>query len=257
MRTLTATFVTSIAICSLLTADASAIVIDSFAVNQTVFSVGTPQESGVSPLGASILGMDRDIELNNSTNLIVSLLVNAGEANYGSQGGNTGVTVISWDGTDGDPLSDANGGLDKAPGLGDVDLTDAGASDTLRLGVVSDDLPGLLTLRVWSSTTDASSATINLPGGIAAPTEFTLDIPTDFGILAGGGADFTSVNAIELEIDPLGNDLDLIFDFIDTVGDGDPPGNGEVPEPSALAIWPILLGLGSTLGWRRRRRARG
>ena len=117
---------------------------------------------------------------------------------------------------------------------GGADLTDAGAQTGIAVGVIFDDLPVNLEFLI-QGVGGSSIATLNLGGGIFAPTSEFLSFASFTGTV-----DFTQVNYITLRIIPLFPATDLQIDFIES----------STPEPATLS----LLALGS-IGLLRRRKA--
>ncbi len=184
-------------------------VIDSFnAAPQLVFDDtgdGVPVTSSAQGPTTEIIGGERDLLVNKtSVNGRVQISVNdpllPGFLSFDSIQTGQGRRLISWDGLDGDALV-----LDDA-GLGDVDLTSSSAATGLRLEIGADSAAGNATIRIYTddgvagTATRFSTAVVAIPdtGGEASALEFvpfSAFVPT-----SGGGADFTRIGAIELEI---------------------------------------------------------
>ena len=116
------------------------------------------------------------------------------ELNHSQDTTVTARTTVQWDGDDG-------GSTTIAPnGLGNVDLTQAGGANSLSVTVDFNDLPVDLTFNIYSGA-DSSTATLHLPGGLTSGPPVHYSIPfSAFSTLAGSGANFASVGAIELVI---------------------------------------------------------
>lgn len=184
-------------------------VIDSFdAAAQLVFddtNDGVPVTSSIQGPTAEIIGGERDLLVNKtSVNGRVQISVNdpllPGFLSFDSIQTGQGRRVVSWDGIDGDALT-----LNDA-GLGNVDLTSGGTATGLRLETGADSAAGTATIRIFTDDGAAGTATrfstgvVQIPdtGGVASSLEF---LPfSAFTATSGGGADFTRVGAIELEI---------------------------------------------------------
>jgi len=184
-------------------------VIDSFnAAPQLVFDDsgdGVPVTSSAQGPTSEIIGGERDVLVNKtSVNGRVQISVNdplfPGFLSFDSIQTGQGRRLISWDGLDGDALV-----LDDA-GLGGVDLTSSAAATGLRLEIGADSAAGNATIRIYTddgvsgTATRFSTAVVVIPdtGGEASALEFvpfSAFVPT-----SGGGADFTQIGAIELEI---------------------------------------------------------
>ena len=104
-----------------------------------------------------------------------------------------GRRVVSWDGPDG------NGAVLNATGLGGIDLTDGGTARYLEFLAGADHANGVLQIRVYSDATHWSSADVALPDTGGAATSILPLAFNSFVAQAGGGANFASVGAIEME----------------------------------------------------------
>jgi len=184
-------------------------VIDSFdAAAQLVFddtNDGVPVTSSIQGPTSQIIGGERDLLVNKtSVNGRVQISVNdpllPGFLSFDSIQTGQGQRIVSWDGIDGDALT-----LNDA-GLGNVDLTSGAAATGLRLETGADSALGTATIRIYTDDGVAGTATrfstgiVQIPdtGGVASSLEF---LPfSAFTATSGGGADFTRVGAIELEI---------------------------------------------------------
>ncbi len=166
---------------------------------------GIPVTSSLAAPATEVIGGERDLLVNRtSTTGSVELNVNnallPGILAFDSRFLGQGQRVISWDGVDNDAtrINDA--------GLAAVDLTSGGTATGFRLQIGADLAGGQALLRVYSNDNVAgtanrfSSFTVAIPqtGGAATALEY---VPfTSFVAAAGGGADFTQVGAIEMEI---------------------------------------------------------
>jgi uncharacterized repeat protein (TIGR01451 family) len=118
---------------------------------------------------------------------------------------------ITWDGVDGDGAT-----LDPT-GLGGVDLTDAGASTALQFVIGADQATGDVLVRVYTDGANWSEATMSIPNTGGAATQ-TITMPySSFATVAGAGADFTDVGAIELLIEGV-NAVDGQLDMFGALG---------------------------------------
>ncbi len=105
-----------------------------------------------------------------------------------------GVRVVSWDGVDG------SGTTLNPTGLGGIDLTDGGNTRYLTFLSGADHSDGELAVRVYSDSGNWSLGSLMLPDTGGAATDSIVIPFTSFVAQAGGGADFTNVGAIEMEI---------------------------------------------------------
>ncbi|MCR9296740.1 MAG: DUF11 domain-containing protein, partial [bacterium] len=201
--------------------------IDTF--NQTSQRVSDNTNDGI-PVTSSIpapevIGGERDMYVN-LTSATGAVQLSANDLDLGlpglllfdSAGNGGGERRITWDGFDGDATS-----VDDT-GLGSTDLTDASNALGLQLQVGADLSGGQAIVRLYTSdgingsATRFSSATLNIPqtGGSVSQKEF---IPfSSFTATSGGGADFTNIGAIELEISGA-NNVNGQADIIGTVGE--------------------------------------
>ena len=152
-----------------------------------------------------VIGGERDLLVNKtSVNGRVQLSVNdpllPGFFSFDSIQTGQGRRVVSWDGIDG------NANVINDNGLGNVDLTSAGAANGLQLRIGSDSSTGSVTIRLYTddgtsgTSSRFSTGTFSLPftGGEATTIEFLSF--TGFAPGGGGGADLTRIGAIEMEI---------------------------------------------------------
>ncbi len=170
--------------------------------------VVTATVAGVTPVSdaadvAGVLGGERDVfadATGGTAGNTVSLRVdNAGVSNlleFQSDAGTTGTRIVTWDGNDSDAAT-----LDATVGLGGIDLTSGGTASAFRFRIGTDIASDVI-VRVYSSAGNSSTATVAMPvtAGGAATGDLVLRFAS-FATLAGTGADFTSVRAIQLEFD--------------------------------------------------------
>ncbi len=166
---------------------------------------GTPVDAVFS--AAEAIGGERDfeVELTSGDPLTeVQIQTLGGQLDFGTPNIQPlGTYKVTWDGPDA-----VGAGLD-ATGLGNIDLTEidgvTGQGKGLCLtGVQFDQLGAMITVRVYTSGSQFSEATI---GSVPAFSTNNYFIPfsgttggLSFSPTAGGGADFSDVGAIELEI---------------------------------------------------------
>ncbi|MBC8354889.1 MAG: DUF11 domain-containing protein [Planctomycetes bacterium] len=198
--------------------------IDTF--NSTTHSVSDTTNDAVPvtdvATATEAIGGERDLRVN-LTSAVGALQLSSndpltpGVLTFNTTGAATGERVLTWDGTDGDATSVSDAGL------GGIDLTSTGSATGFNLTIGADLAGGTISLRVYTDDGAAgtasrfSTATINLPvtGGSATALEY---IPfSSFTTGGGGGADFTSVGAIEAEITGVAN-FDGEIDLVTVVG---------------------------------------
>jgi len=229
--------VATVAICLMAAAPAQAFLIDDFNTLQTVAQTGvgsngagiaTPGAVGGArytqatvTAGAGALDLGSDFPIN-------------GAFSHSQASGVTGNSLLQWDG-------DSNSTL--GFGLGGVDLTDAGASTGIVIRLLQTDFPVNITINVFENASDYSSTTVVVPF-LAMNVDFFIDFASF--IPTGAGADFTSVEAINLTINDATGfaNADVAIDFIESTS---------IPEAGILAIFGLgLIGVAAA----RRRNAR-
>lgn len=191
------------------------VVIDDFSTAQSALTLtfppaGTSASSSAS--GAGILGGERDMKVDLTAGVIagntVSAAVSSGFFSYSQDATISGSTTLSWDGTDGTSTV-------VPTGLGGTDLTVGGSQNAFDLGVVFDDLPVTVTLTVRTDAANASSATVTLPGLIFSAAHVVVPF-TSFTTIAGSGANFANVGAMELTAGSSVTAPDLVLDSLTT-----------------------------------------
>lgn len=207
---------------------AGMIVTDIDTFNQTTQQItdttndGTPVTSSVA--APEVIGGERDLFVNlTSSTGSIQLSVNdttlglPGLLVFGSSGQGDGQRRVSWDGFD------ADASVIDDTGLGSVDLTSGSQALGLQLQVGADLAGSQAVVRLYSNDGNVatanrfSTATLAIPqtGGNVSQKEFLSF--SNFAATSGGGADFSSVGAIELEITGTAN-IDGQADIVGTVG---------------------------------------
>lgn len=167
---------------------------------------GVPVTSSVGGPASEIIGGSRDILVNKLSQAgRVEISVHdpnlPGVISFDSVQTGTGTRIVQWDGPDNDALS-----LDDS-GLGEVDLTSGGVATGLRLEAGANASDATATVRIYTDDGNTETATRFSTGVIEIPeygpnsSLSTRFLPfSSFIATSGGGADFTRVGAIELEI---------------------------------------------------------
>lgn len=221
----------------------AATTVDSFDVgtlNVAVDSGGPTTNSGIDATGTP-LGGDREAVMTwvsglGSANVAIDDS-NTNRLNFNEANGVTSFAVLRWDGVDAQATVNNQN-------LGDIDLTAGGSNDGFHFEVVNDDIRATIRFRIYSNAgADWSQYVLNLPGGINFPAHVDFFVPfgTGWTIGGGGGANFSSVSSIEVEVD--GTVLagaDVAIDFFDADNFreyGDLPGSaqgGPVAYPAGI-----------------------
>lgn len=194
----------------LLPPSAEALTIDSFTTSQATITDPPGGATSMPTGGADIVGSRRD--------LAAGRLAGTGPVSIGVAGGvatlavtdtspdSRGEATITWDG-DNDPS------VLSPTGLGGVDLT-ASSHSGFRVLVNAADEGAEVVLVVHTDGGNASRAARRLPA-IGAPTAIFVPF-SSFRTIAGSGADFTSVGAVELVLRVTEGTVTL--DLIETAG---------------------------------------
>ena len=196
--------------------------------------IGTTDSGTADPPQGEVMGSERDLktELTSSSGgQSVTLTVAAGNLSANPSVQAQGRYTVVWDGDDND------GSAIDHSGLGNLDLTAGGAMSAIVLENVFSDKPGsTVTLRVYSDSINSSAITINLPANVDITLPFQFE---DFIVAEGAGANFTSVNAIELELNASVDAGDIDVDFVQVLGYSEQRidfGNREVSDLSLAII---------------------
>ncbi|MFK8112437.1 MAG: DUF11 domain-containing protein [Rubripirellula sp.] len=154
-----------------------------------------PATSVITAGVSDVIGGERDLfaektSQNGAVQLNVNSILLPGQLIFSSPATGVGVRRITWDGVDGDATNVND------TGLPNVDLASNSVGIQLQIRA---DQGGNAVLRVYSAGR-ISSATIPIPQTQGTFLSAELIPFTDFTPTVGGGADFSSVTAIELEI---------------------------------------------------------
>ena len=203
-----------------------------------IFSLGAVPPGSVTSLniaGASgVFGGSRTIDITQATGPVVFSAVNE-SPNFGqyNHSNPSGTSVVTWD---------ADGAIG---GLNGADLTDSGNDDALQLDVVKIDLGSITINFTITSATGSSSLSVN--DLVEGQQAFLF---SSFGTISGSGADFASVDGIEMTV-IAGNDIDVRLDLVQTTTRKG-TFNG-APLPGTAVPMMLALGLLTRHGRRRPR----
>ncbi len=173
--------------------------IDDFGTTTQTTSATTSVRTNSSAIAApEAIGGERDffLQLSSATGMLTldSNGVTPGVLEFNASAVASGRRMVSWDGIDG------NGAVLNATGLGGFDLTDGGTARYLEFLAGADHANGVLQIRVYSDATHWSLANVNLPDTGGAATSIIPLAFKSFVAQAGGGANFASIGAIEMEV---------------------------------------------------------
>ena len=229
---------------------ANAAIVDDFTTSQVVTdnsANGTAVTSSV--VGAGILGGERDVSLS-ATQILINgqspnVNITGGFLSLNSPSGSAATMVVQWDGADASAT--------RAYGLGNADLTEAGANLGFLILTHNADQPFTFSVGAYNSAGQSSVVTFNghqtagfQVSPVASFIPFAGFNSCGFSggdvvsvVCTGGGVNFSSLNALELTI--VGTaDLDLTIAEVSAI-----------PEPAVLALMgSALFGLAA---FRRRK----
>jgi hypothetical protein len=191
-------------------APALAVDIDTFVNDQA--SLTAPPDSSSSVAAAAAIGNTRDLALSALSGAgPATAAVAGGELTFTLDPSSRGELVATWDG-DSDPLT-----LDPV-GLGNVDLTDGGADNSLRLVVEQSDGAAEVLVEIYTDGANSSRLALVLPV-VAAQQEFFLPFAAFLPSL-GAGADFADVGAVVLTLrdTAAASTIATVISLIDTAG---------------------------------------
>ena len=214
-------------------ANATSFIIDPFADTQQLTTSNSSNVAGV-----DLIGGNRYASITKTGGLLTdSLNINAPSVDVldlSMAAGDSSDMRLLYDGT-------TNNTGANAFGLTGIDFTQLGTLSLIRINLESDHLNSL-TMKVYTSATDFSTATFNYTNDAFFNS---YDTPFTSFLASGAGADFTDVKAFEVIINGVPQQ-DLTMGFISAEATS-------APEPSTM----LLLGAGLVgLGVFSRRRRR-
>lgn len=183
----------------------STIPIDTFESPQSVTASSEGLMLDASALAVSeALGGERDlfVELTSGSGelALVSDAFGSNLLEFMSSSTGQGTRRATWDGPDMDATTLDEVGL-RLGGATGFDLTEGGLNVGLEMAVGADQSNGFATIRVYTDGDNASQASVPIPNtGGTAGGRVVIRFE-DFATIAGDGADFSNVGAIELEIE--------------------------------------------------------
>lgn len=217
----------------------AAFVIDDFTQatgGMTVISrttLGTTSTTNTGPT-TNIVGGVREWSLQQTATFLGSeakgeILTGSGVVRVSNDAGSDSTVTFFYDGN--------------AGGMGDLnaDFTAGGTLDTIRFGVLFDDLGFNIRVTVFDGT---NTVMVMKPAPIVNPVN-PAGVPVDFKFSDFAGIDFTSVNTFQVQLDSL-NSADYIIDYIVTTT--------AVPEPASLGL--VAAGVVAVGGFARRKFAK-
>jgi uncharacterized repeat protein (TIGR01451 family) len=200
--------------------------IDSFDGTEQSVIVGAPgmltNSSSETYSDTVVVGSERDIfvELTSATGM-ATITSNsaffAGVLDMTAGAGSQARYTVSWDGTDGDATNLDETGLRNGGATG-VDFTDADASIGFKFLAGVDKAGQTAEIRVFTDSSNHSSATINLTNTGGLPDDEIFVAFTDFTTTGGTGADFSDVGAVELEIEATVDAMQGQFELVGSLG---------------------------------------
>lgn len=225
--------------------------IDDFADQQMVEDSpainGNPQYNALNLSASGAIGGQRDMRIDKISGFAESILYSNPHGmkdvlELNQSAGVISIATVTWDGIDGDHSTTP------VLGLGGIDLTMGGDAEAFAfdIGVDAAGAGESLILRIFSGS-EMSEAVSELP--VTDGTAMTMEVISFADFV--GGADFTSVDAIQLELGGLKPSIDAQLGAIGLIGDLefdisaiDANQSGPaIPEPSS-----ILMGL-FALSW--------
>ncbi|MCO6458200.1 MAG: DUF11 domain-containing protein [Pirellulaceae bacterium] len=180
-------------------------VIDSFETPQTVTASSAGSMIDSSALAAAeALGGERDLYAELTSGMgelsLVSDAFGAEILEFMASSTGQGIRLISWDGPDTDAVNLDPIGL-RLGGATGIDITQGGQNIGLQMFIGADQDNGVATFRVFTDAGNASSVSVPIPNTGGTADQRVVIRFEDFTTLLGGGADFTNIGAIELEVE--------------------------------------------------------
>ena len=207
--------VKTVTITALDAAGTSGQTIDSFSTSQTLAAtaVGVPVTNTVA--AAEAIGGQREMFANLSAGTSIDMIANsatAGILEFNADAASDGTRVITYDG-----LGESDASAVDGAGLGGIDLTNAGTDLAFRLMIGADQAGGSIIVRAYTTAVDFSTITVSIDNTGGTPTSTLIARFADFTTGGGTGADFTNINALQIEFDNLSG-ANGQLDLIETVG---------------------------------------
>ena len=204
--------------------------IDAFTTSQilTANVIGSPVTDVQT--AAEAIGGQREMFSNLTAGASIDLISNAatpGILEFNTSATGAGTRIITYDGT-----GEADATAVDGTGLGGIDLTNGGTNLAFRFIAGADQNGGNLIVRVYSTATDFSQLSVPIDNTGGAATATLIARFANFVTAGGGGADFTDVNAIQIEFSVAAADGQL--DLIETVSRSETISNAVNLNPMTL-----------------------
>jgi hypothetical protein len=230
-------YLAALAVTTLSFGSAQALTIDTFNTTQSVTDFGGDAiaTSGTVSDAANIIGTDR----------IVTVLQTGGTTAASlsfNDGSNSLMTLSNADSTSTSTI--LYGGIGGTLGLGGVDVTVSGAQNAFDIRVIQSDFATAVSITVGDAS-GSSILTQTSPTLVTSSTPFIFEF-ANFSVFTGSGADFTSLEFIQIDITTSVNQTDLQLDFFGTTT------TVQTPEPGMALVFGFGL---AALGFARRRRS--
>lgn len=184
--------------------------VDTFTTSQSVTGtvVGTPVTSAV--VATEAIGGQREMFVNLSAGASINLISNASTPNileFNTSPTGAGTRIITYDGT-----AESDAAVVDGTGLGGIDFTNGGTDLAFRFTIGANQAGGNLIIRAYSSAANFSSITVPISNTGGTATSTLIARFSGFATAGGTGANFTNINAIQVEfaISAANGQLDLI-----------------------------------------------
>jgi uncharacterized repeat protein (TIGR01451 family) len=193
-------------------------IIDTFGGTQQIASANSQAKNNSSSLPASeAIGGNRKLAVSLDQSIgTIALAANDPNSgfdvlDYSATSTATGSRRAIWDGGGG------AGDTVNATGLGNIDLTKAGANSGLAM-VIGADKVGTITLTLYTDANNYSTANVQIPDTGGAATSQVYVPFSSFVVAGGAGATLTNIGAIQLDVAANATGADGQIDTIGAIG---------------------------------------